>query len=293
MSDRNDRFDLQIHQQGDTRTLEVDMDLDASPEEVWKALTEAERLKAWFPFQADVSPGVGGKIHMSWDGAWESDLEIRVWEPDKHLRTGWPWTSEDGLAGIENEVLVDYFIEARSGGGTRLRLVHSGFPVGDEWEDIFDGTRRGWSYELRSLKHYLEHHNGRSRRVARVRRPMAGISAAEAWHRLWSPQGLVAEGVAEPFIEGGSYRFTMPGEIELAGRVLVAIPPTDLGLTIEGVENSLFRVAVAHPAGPGEPPEIQLWLATWGALREQVSAIEAAWESALDRILTPLAARSA
>ena len=185
MSDRNDRFDLQIHQQGDTRTLEVDMDLDASPEEVWKALTEAERLKAWFPFQADVSPGVGGKIHMSWDGAWESDLEIRVWEPDKHLRTGWPWTSEDGLAGIENEVLVDYFIEARSGGGTRLRLVHSGFPVGDEWEDIFDGTRRGWSYELRSLKHYLEHHNGRSRRVARVRRPMAGMSAAEAWRRLW------------------------------------------------------------------------------------------------------------
>lgn len=293
MSDSSDRFDLRIRRDGDRRNLEIDMDLDAGPEEVWRALTEAQRLRSWFPLQAEVDPGLGGTIHMSWDGAWESDLEIRAWEPGKHLRTTWPWTIEDGLVGVENEVVVDYFIEARAGGGTRLRLVHSGFPVGDEWEDIFDGTRRGWSFELRSLKHYLENHDGRSRRVARVRRPMRGLSAADVWRRLWSPEGLVAAGDAEPFTEGGRYGFTMPGGIELAGRVLVAIPPTDLGLTVEGLENSLFRVGVEHPTGPGEPPEVQLWLATWGALRERVSAIEAVWESALDRILAPVASRSA
>ena len=81
MSDRSDHFDVRIHHHGDSRSLEVDMDLEAAPAEVWRALTEAERLRSWFPLQAEVTPGVGGKIHMSWDGAWESDLEIQIWEP--------------------------------------------------------------------------------------------------------------------------------------------------------------------------------------------------------------------
>ena len=31
--------------------------------------------------------------------------------------------------------------------------------------------------------------------------------------------------------------------------------------------------------------EVQLWLATWGALQEQVERIESAWREVLDRIL--------
>ncbi len=186
--------------------------------------------------------------------------------------------------------MVDYLIEAREGGYTRLRLVHSGFPLGDQWDEIFDGTRRGWSYELQSLKHYLENHRGTSRRVARVRRAVHGLSNQQAWDLLWSPEGLLAEGTIEPMETGQRYGFTMPGGHRFSGRILVAIPPTDLGATVEGVENSLLRVQVDQWAAPGARLGIQIWLATWGALEEKVTPIEHSWQEMLDRMLPAEAA---
>ena len=278
-------FRLEARTSSEGRELVAELDLAAPPDAVWRALTEARELTNWFPLEAEVVPGEGGGIDISWEGEWASRLEIRTWEPGRHLRTTWPWAAEDGRLGEDNQVVLDFHLAAVEGGGTRLRMVHSGYPLGDEWDGIFDGTRRGWSYELRSLQHYLAHHQGVRRRVARVRRPMAGVGADEVWERLWSPRGLVAEGAMAPFEEGSRYQITMPGGIRLAGRILVAIPPTDLGVTVRGVKNSLFRVAIEHSSGPDAPLEVQLWLATWGALREQVAAIEAAWEEALDRIL--------
>jgi uncharacterized protein YndB with AHSA1/START domain len=285
MSQGDERFDLQVHREEQSQRLEIELDLGAEPGAVWSALTDAGELASWFPFQAEVEPGVGGTISVSWDGDWESDMGIDVWEPERHLRTSWPWAHEDGRLGQPNAVTVDYFIEARAGGGTTLRLVHSGFPVGDGWDDIFDGTRRGWSYELRSLRHYLENHRGVRRTVARVRRSMAGHSEEQVWDRLWSPLGLVAEGTIESIETGSDYAFTMPGGIELSGRILMAMAPTDLGATVVDLENSLFRVTVGHECGPDAPPEVQLWLATWGALREHVEAVERVWNRVLDRVL--------
>ncbi len=285
MTNSTDPLRLTAHRGEDSQRLEAELQLSVDPQAVWAALTDAQELENWFPLQAEVEPGEGGRIHLSWDGDWESDLDIELWEPQRRLRTSWPWAAEEGLRGQPNAVVVDYQIEPRSGGGTVLRLVHSGFPVGDDWEDIFDGTRRGWSYELRSLKHYLENHRGVRRAVARVRRSMGSRANQEVWDRLWSDGGLVAEGAVGPIERGASYAFTMSGGVELAGTILVAIAPTDLGATVSGVNNSLFRVAVGHERGPGEPPEVQLWLATWGVLRSQVEQIESAWESALDRVL--------
>ena len=285
MTEPSERLKLEIRRGEDSQGLEAELALAAEPEAVWKALTDARELMNWFPLQAAVEPGEGGRIHVSWDGAWESDMNIEIWEPGKHLRTTWPWTAEEGVAGQENAVGVDYYIEARQGGGTVLRLVHSGFPVGDEWEDIFDGTRKGWSYELQSLRHYLENHRGVQRTVARVRRAMEGLSEQMVWERLWSPAGLLAEGSIEPIRAGAGYAFTMPGGVELSGRILVAFPPTDLGATVSRIGNSLFRVAVGHQGGPEEPPEVQLWLATWGVMEEQIRKVESVWEAVLDRIL--------
>ena len=286
MSSGEDRFELKLHDLGESRTLEIELDLEATPEDVWRALTEAEELVRWFPLQAESMSGVGGKISIGWDGEWESDLEIQVWEPNKHLRTTWPWADEDGRGDEESPLVVDYYIKSRGGGGTTLRLVHSGFPVGPDWVDIFDGTRRGWSYELRSLKHYLENHRGTNRRTARARRPLHHLSAQQAWDLLWSREGIVAEGEVERLETGQSYSFTMPGGLKLSGRVLLAIPPTDLAATVEGVDNSLMRIQIDQwSGGPDADLGIQLWLATWGDLKGQVEEIERSWNEMLDRML--------
>ena len=42
------------------RSFSMSIDIDATPEEVWRALTDAGELMRWFPLQARVTPGKGG-----------------------------------------------------------------------------------------------------------------------------------------------------------------------------------------------------------------------------------------
>ena len=44
------------------RAFELALDIDASADEVWRALTEAEELMRWFPLEAQVAPGNGGSM---------------------------------------------------------------------------------------------------------------------------------------------------------------------------------------------------------------------------------------
>ena len=48
------------------RVVEQTIRIEASPDAVWKALTDAEDLANWFPLEARVTPGAGGSIWMSW-----------------------------------------------------------------------------------------------------------------------------------------------------------------------------------------------------------------------------------
>lgn len=276
---------VDVRRQGDTRTLEIELDLGATPERVWRALTEAEELMSWFPLQAEVEPGEGGVIRIGWDGSFASDLKVQVWEPGERLRTTWPLGKEEG--GPVEGLVLDFSIAAGSGGGTRLRLVHSGFPTAESWDGIFDSHRRGWSYELRSLRHYLTHHPGISRRVVRVCREAGALSAQEVWDLLFSADGLLRSG-SLPLAAGERYAITLPSGHRLAGRVMIAIPPTDLGAAVdavEGTENSLFRVSVDRWSETPGPLEVRLWLATWGMPADDVAAIQRSWELMLDGIL--------
>ena len=48
----------------------------ASLDAVWRALTEADELRRWFPVDARVSPGVGGSIWLSWGDGAEGEAPI-------------------------------------------------------------------------------------------------------------------------------------------------------------------------------------------------------------------------
>ena len=187
------------------RRFETEIEIKAPVESVWKALTDAEELTRWFPQQASVSPGAGGKIALSWPGIAEWNLNIETWKPNEYLRASYDLqadvivkTDEQTEPAIKLmdadrtkplQLAVDYFLEGR-GGTTVLRLVHSGFGSGSPWDEEYDGISSGWLKELRALRHYLEFHHGQSRHVgwARVTLP-AQTSTASAWQRLSSEQG--------------------------------------------------------------------------------------------------------
>lgn len=70
-----------------TRTITKEIEIEASPQAVWEALTHPEELVRWFPLQARVKPGVGGSMWYSWGPPWEGDSRIEIWEPNRRLKT--------------------------------------------------------------------------------------------------------------------------------------------------------------------------------------------------------------
>jgi len=241
-----------------TRTVETELEIDASVDAVWKALTDARELTRWFPLQAKVKPGKGGAMWVSWGQPFEGESTIEIWEPGRHLRTGWPFTASPD--GDPRPLVVDYFLEGR-GGKTVLRLVHSGFGVGAKWDNEYEGVTRGWAFELRGLRHYLENHAGKDRRTIWVSKPTS-LSPAEAIARVIGPEGRVVRGSIEGLKEGDPYRLELVGMNQhMEGVVDINMRPRSFAATVKNLNNAYFRCDMEN-CGGGEM--VWVWFSTYG-----------------------------
>ncbi|HVE39821.1 MAG TPA: SRPBCC domain-containing protein [Planctomycetota bacterium] len=172
------------------KVLTFSVDLSASPEDVWKALSTAEGLQNWFPQAAKVDgSGVGSVVTFSFGPEMTWPTNVVAWDPGKHLR----WGHED-MMGPGTAMLVDFYISSE-GGKTRVRLVQSAFGASDAWDNLFEGTEPGWTYFLYNLRLYLEKHPGKNRRMF-LNRFEVTLAREPAWKKLLSAAGglLVATG---------------------------------------------------------------------------------------------------
>jgi uncharacterized protein YndB with AHSA1/START domain len=219
----------------ETRSAAGQVELAVPIERVWRALTEAEDLARWFPLEAKVEPGPEGRVWMSWGheyGAWS---DVRAWEPPHHLAISWRF-------GDEPVQVTDYRLEGR-GGATHLRVVTSGMPAGADWDDLVEGTRLGWKFELAQLRHYLERHEGENRRVRFVRRRVS-LPRAEIWARLM-----------------GSGRPALPLR---TGAVLDRTDQWQYAAVTEEPEDGLVRVSVEPTHDTTQDLDATVFLAGWG-----------------------------
>lgn len=224
---------------------------------MWRAL-DAEELVRWFPLDAKVAPGEGGSISLSWGDFWSGTSAIEVGEPNRRLRTV---DRRQDSTGRVVEIAVDYIIEGH-GGQTVLRVVHSGFGHGAEWDAEFDSIRRGWQFELRGLRHYLTRHWGTPRRVAWALEKTS-LPAEECYARLMGPAGLVREGSIAGLRPGDPYRLVglwrhRGGAERRAGTLLGRDGDgehLDRDLGGGRVDRPRPRIALAGAGPPGAPGE--------------------------------------
>jgi len=251
------------------RAHERAVHLNADPLTVWEAITDPNILPRWFPMEAEATLGEGGEILYGWGPEWRGTVPILAWEPGKHLRTGWQAAFPVDDEEQARQMVVDWHLEAE-GGGTTLRLVHSGFGAGVKWDEEFDGTNRGWNIELHNLVQYMRHHQGKERRLLGIRQPVPADPAA-AWSRVFSAEGLRFAGSGEPPAPGLRYEITTPGGDRLFGEVLVRNAPLDFTGTLESHHNSVFRYS--HESCFGRP-EAFVWISTWGMPRTESDGLE-------------------
>lgn len=252
-----------LEQTPQTRTFELSLDLPASIERVWSALADGEELTRWFPLQARVTGGVGGGVWLSW-GPW-CDLEspIEIWEPPTRLRYVWRGerTDETGATRVV-PLATDFHLSAR-GGTTVLRLVHSGFGRGAEWDDEFDSISNGWAFELRSLRHYLSRHAGSDRGVAYAR-AMTDRPRGEAFDAMLAALAVTRGG------DPGGGGAVLPGGVRTALTTLVDTPGKSFCAVAHALDDALLRVEV-EPGGRRMP---FLWLSLWGERRHDAPAMQ-------------------
>lgn len=121
----------------------------ATPEALWKALTDAE-MTALYWGHANVSDHRPGSRweHRRTDGSGIADIvgEVRESEPPRKLVL--LWRAPDDPSGPASEVC---FVVEPKDGFVKLSLRHQDLPAG-----TYDETAAGWSAVLSNLKTFLE-----------------------------------------------------------------------------------------------------------------------------------------
>lgn len=268
------------------RAFEMSLDLAASRDDVWRALTVAEELVRWFPVDARVTPGPGGSMVWSWGEQWDWTTRIDAWEPGRLLRlvqeNARPYDAEGrpvpaGQA-APARIAIEFMLESH-GGTTRLRLVHSGFGTGAAWDDEVEGITEGWQSELASLRHYLERHRGKDRAfgIAWLSTP---LSRDEAWTRLVGPGGFQFTPAAVR--AGQPYEVLLPGGERLSGTVALHLPRQTLAGTVRELDDGWFRILTWSV--PGGVTGVWVGFATYQGERSRVDEFKARSEEALRRL---------
>jgi uncharacterized protein YndB with AHSA1/START domain len=186
--------------------------LEATPEQVWQAVATPEGQAAWSP--DPYGPHQGLRVDR---------------EPPTRLTMRTPEAPNGAFHAFE------YIIEARDGGTTALRFVHSGF-LGNDWDAEYnfeEMTGHGWDMYLHTLAQYLKYFPGRPATYVEAEAPPAA-STKEAWSTLKKALGLTG-----PVELGEPVRLTPDGLPPIEG-VVDYIEPTGTLLALR-TSGGLYR----------------------------------------------------
>jgi len=255
-----------------TRDIELSVELDASPEDVFRAVTDGTEIAKWLAPEARVTAPEGGKkgrIWISWGEGMSVEHEIEIFEAPKRIR------HPSGQNGETKAPLyADWSIEAREGGKTTLRLVHSGFSASADWDDEYEAHKRGWKLMLQNLRQYFARHAHEPAvhlpLMSNVESPRGSI-----WKTLLGTLGFSA-----PPKVGDPFRFTTAKGGVLTGVVDLVTETRDLALVVREYDDALLRFTLE---GKADAPStfVYAYAIVFGAERERASELVTAASSAI------------
>jgi uncharacterized protein YndB with AHSA1/START domain len=210
-----------------------EIEVEATPEEVWEAIATGPGLDAWFMGRNEVEPGEGGKVRMTLP-AWTLEATITVWDPPRRLVTD-TGKGEDGRL-----MVFEYLVEGREGGSTVVRFVHSGFLPGDDWETEYEALKSGDPMYIHKLAQYLTYFRGRTAIPVDVYGPRMP-DREQAWDKIRNGLGLTGAPS-----EGDRVRLTpeglppMDGVVDYASSETLGVRSSDgLYRFIHGLEGTV------------------------------------------------------
>jgi len=143
--------------------IKIIVELDTSPEAVFKAISVPKELTNWFPDDAILEPRVGGKFmlaflkdskkpRMKMDSDFINEGKVIEIIKNKKLVHSWQWKAFSGFP----ETVVTWELEQVNQNITRLTLTHSGFTGKETGPVSIQEHNKGWEFFLNELVSYCK-----------------------------------------------------------------------------------------------------------------------------------------
>jgi uncharacterized protein YndB with AHSA1/START domain len=216
----------------ETRSVQVEVEVPGTPEQVWEAIATGPGISAWF-VPTEVDEREGGTISQHHGAGMDETGMITAWEPPHRFAfANEQWRPTD--AASPERVAAEFLVEARAGGTCIVRVVNSGFGSGADWDRAIESIEPGWRSALDNLRLYLTHFPGQ-RASSFAASGGAFGTLEEAWTALTSAMGLPAAAKGER-LASGSDAPQLAGVVERAreGELLLRIDEPAPGLAYVG-----------------------------------------------------------
>ena len=166
------------------RSVEVEVVVPGTPEEVWQAIATGPGISSWFmPTKFEESDGKPVAVTSSFGPGMEPRAAVTAWDPPRMFAMqgdGW---------GDCPPIATEWSVEARAGGVCLVRVVNSLFASTDDWDNQLEAAASAWPSFFRTLRIYLTHFRGQHSALMQFVAPVAG-SEAQAWEALTAAFGL-------------------------------------------------------------------------------------------------------
>ena len=129
------------------------MDIAATAERIWQAMTVSSELDRWCAPGATIQPRAGGLFRASIDRTTELEAHIDVFDAPRRLRL--IYLPSIALPAAESAI-VDDFILDQGKDVTVVRQLGSGMPATKDWELSYVRLRTSWERALPRLKVFVE-----------------------------------------------------------------------------------------------------------------------------------------
>jgi len=124
--------------------LGYELRLDAPPETVFARWVEPALLTTWMGDVATLEPEPGGVFRLAYGSGDVAAGRYATVDAPRHLSFTWGWEAEADFP--PGSSTIDLSFEALDGGGTLLRLRHTGVPA-----ELRANVDEGWRYFLPRL----------------------------------------------------------------------------------------------------------------------------------------------
>ncbi len=138
------------------------IEIDASVEKVFNAISDPREIICWFPDEAILEPKVVGIFNLSFfkdsekpkmkmDRDFINEGKVLEIISNKKLVHTWQWKEFPDFS----ETIVTWELEPEDDNQTKLTLTHTGFTGKEEGPASLEEHNKGWSFFLNELISYF------------------------------------------------------------------------------------------------------------------------------------------